>query len=728
MLFLRLLKKNILWLLLLPVLTAFTVYYFTRNLPRIYRSTATVYTGIASGYSILSDEKGGWVSSEVVNNEFDNLFTTINSPETLLRVGTRLLAHHLALKQADPLVISPKAYGQLRQIKTKISSVLKDGEDETATALRLDELVHAKGTNAVKALLLNGNSYYSIGQIKNVKTTRKSGSDMLLMEYQTEDPAITQATLSLLIDVFRERYANFKSSEANSVVNYYTSKTQNSQTTLQKSEAKLKSFGVTNKIIDYGQQTTTAATSKAALTNDYNQEMMQFQAAKAAVSTLAKRIADRSAITANNDALSTKREEIVKVQAQLANARIYGQPKNVIADLEAKLNRLTGEMKSAALQHYELGNTAESVAQRTLVEEWLRKVLTYEESAARLTVYKQQIDELDKATSELTPLGSTLKQLNREVDVAEKEYIENLSELNKARIRQKNAEMEGPLSVLDEPDFPMEPLASKRWMLVGAGLATGLFLALLLTLIRYLLDNRINTPQQAETLTGMPMAAIFPMVRGRSAKARRTVQAMLEQVRSGIAIERQGKPQSTPYMLISLVSNRPKQGKTWVGLQLAEQYARAGHRVAYCCPQRPGTSPEAIPEVTLINYPVGADFIDTPGIDALMSAHSARPAMAYDVIILELPSLFTHAIPAYLVAQTTVSILILSARSTWTREDVTLSTLFKRAASRSILAVLNQADLSVAGVLPPAAERVRLPASESGQAPAIPLPEGVKTA
>ncbi len=726
-LLLRLLKRNILWLLLLPGLTAATVYYFTRNLPRAYRSTATIYTGLASGYSILSDEQNSWVSPEIVSNEFDNLFTTINSSETLVRVGMHLLARHLQLKGPDSLVLGRQGYRQLEQIKTKMGPLLKKGEGETATFLRLDGLAHAKAINPLKALLLQGSGYYSVGTIKTVKTVRKSGSDMLLMEYQSNDPAVTQATLALLIEVFRERYANFKSSEANSVANYYTERTRNAQNTLQQAETKLKSFGVTNKIVDYGQQSITAATSKAALTDDYNKEMMQYQAAKAAVTTLNKRVSDRTSVLANNEAFINKREEIVRLQTQLANARTYGQPKNVITDLETKLNRLTTDMKSVALQHYDLGNTSESVAQRTLVDEWLRKVLAYEESSARLQVYEKRIKELDNTTSELAPLGSTLKQLNREVDVAEKEYMENLSELNKARVRQKNAEMEGPLSVLDEPDFPLAPLPSKRLLLISGGLATGLVLALLLILLQYVLDKRVRSTQQAETLTGLPMAATFPLVGRRAAKAGRAAQAMLEQLRSTIAIEVQNQKPALRHNLITLVSSRPRQGKSWIGLRLAEQYAQAGHTVAYCYPQQAQPPMADAPDVTLIAYGVGSDFIDTPDIDALLQQGTADNSVPYDVVLLELPSLINHAIPTHLVAQANVSVVVIDARSVWTREDNQLTVLYRRAALHPVIAVLNQVDPALV-VVPPIMNQVSASSSAASPSRTKSLPEPVKTA
>ena len=720
----RLLKKNVPWLLLLPVLTAGTVYYFTRNQPKVYRSTATIYTGLTSGYSILSEEAGGRVNGEVINNEFENLSTTINSQETLAQVGTRLLARHLQLVGYHPLVLDKQGYNRLESIKNKIGRYLVEGEIQESTVLRLDSLVHAKGTNPVKELILKGGSYYSVDQIKSVQTTRKS--DMLHMEYKCEDAAVAQATLDLLIEVFRARYADFKSSEAGEVVKYYTSRTREAKADLGQREANARNFGVKNKIIDYGQQSHTAASSKATLTDDYNKELMQYQAAKAAMATLGTRISDRASTVANNEALVTRQEEIVKVQTQLANARTYGQPKKVVAELESKLNRLTADMKVIAAKHYDLGNTTESIAQRTLVDEWLKRVLAYEESAARLDVYEKQIKELDNTTRQLTPLGSTLKRLNRNVDVAEKDYLDNLSELNKAEARLKNAEMEGPLTVLDEPDFPMSPMPSTQWKLVAAGLGTGLFLALALVVLLYLLDKRINTPQRAETLIGLPISAVFPWVSGRSSRAIRVANATLEQLRSNIAVELQNRPHRLSYTLIGVVSSRPKQGKTWLGLQLAEQYAQAGHQVVYCFPQGAVSPSVEIPNVTFVDYTISAGFIDTPDIETLLSQNAEGKSIAYDIVLLELSSLMTHAIPAYLVAQVDTSILVVSAKSSWAREDSTLLALYQRATTHSLIAVLNQTDLDLINISP-VAERFIPPGNMIPRSKQTLLPERVKS-
>ena len=68
--FIKLLSKNILWLLLIPTILAVSIYYFTRNEKKVYLSESTIYTGIASGYDLNGTTKADFYTT---SNAFDNL-------------------------------------------------------------------------------------------------------------------------------------------------------------------------------------------------------------------------------------------------------------------------------------------------------------------------------------------------------------------------------------------------------------------------------------------------------------------------------------------------------------------------------------------------------------------------------------------------------------------------------------------------------------------------------
>ena len=81
---LRLLGRHWLLLTAVPLGMAAVVFLATRDLPREYAASTTLYTGFVSGYSIDS-ESGSRVDYLTTQTAFDNLIQLIKSRETVER-------------------------------------------------------------------------------------------------------------------------------------------------------------------------------------------------------------------------------------------------------------------------------------------------------------------------------------------------------------------------------------------------------------------------------------------------------------------------------------------------------------------------------------------------------------------------------------------------------------------------------------------------------------------
>ena len=93
---LRLIFRIKYWLIFLPLSVALIFIYKTRAMPREYEVSTTIYTGIASGFTIESGmDGGGRVDWSSVNNGMDNLISIIKSKTTLRNVSLRLYAQHI---------------------------------------------------------------------------------------------------------------------------------------------------------------------------------------------------------------------------------------------------------------------------------------------------------------------------------------------------------------------------------------------------------------------------------------------------------------------------------------------------------------------------------------------------------------------------------------------------------------------------------------------------------
>ncbi|GAB3255350.1 hypothetical protein GCM10027347_16380 [Larkinella harenae] len=693
--FLRLLKQHALWFILIPILTAGSVYYFTRDEPRLYKSQATLYTGLASGYSLLSDQQAGFIDHSAA--AFENLLTTLNSQETLRQIGVDLLTHHLPLEQSDGKILSMPGFIELRKsIPDDLRKSLIRNATEAQLRARIDSLSRTVIDNPVQYMLLKSNTYCSVRVIKkNLKATRRAPSDMLDMEYESDDPAVAQQTLKSAIAILNQRYSTLKTAETNSVVSYYETKSEESKKRLDEAENKLRAFNVQNKVLNFEEETKNVAAARELFTEDYNKELMRNRATKASMDALSQRMGQQGALLAANGELKAKQAELTDAQTQLINAQAYGQPQTVISRLQTRVDQASEALKATARTYSAAENSPEAIPQRTLLNEWLEKVIDFEESSARLEVYKSRMKEYQTRTDAYSPLESQLRQLNRDLELAEKDYLASVQYLNQAITHRQDIAVDGALTTLDPPNFPYEA-QSKRWLFIGIGLGVGLFIAMMLTAIRYWIDRRISSPEQAEDLIGRPVAAVFPTVKKFTiaSKAGRTALSMFEQLCNAINFEIVKASPTKPYPpIITLFSVRSKQGKTWIGNSLCRIYAEAGQQVAYCYP-RLKESQEKVEQngITFFPYTRRSDLMNVTEIDFLFDEETKFDASQFDRIILEIPPLISSPIPVYLINQSSVSVLVTDVNSIWARTERKVLEMYLKIATHAVVTILNRVD------------------------------------
>ncbi|MBO0935566.1 lipopolysaccharide biosynthesis protein [Fibrella sp. HMF5335] len=692
--FLRLLRQHLLWFALIPCLTAATAFYVTRNELKIYKSQTSLYTGLASGYSLMTDRMGAVMDRSV--SAFDNLLSTLGSKETLLQVGVNLLADHLELAHPDSMVLGWNGFYDLQKaVPASFRAELPIYGDPKVLRRALDSLVRSPTPNPIKTLVLQENSIYSFRLLsEKIKgSARKNTNDVLLMEYEANDPAVAQQTLKYAIDVLNKRNSYFKTSETDSVVSYYEGRLKRAKEALDRAEGNLRAFNTNHNVLDYDEEARNMATSREALTNEYNQELMRKNAAKASLDALNKRMGQQSSIRSANTDLNEKQRKLAEAENQLSNARAYGQPKTVLTRLQAAVAAAQEDLKASAQDYDATTNASDALPQQTLAADRLAKSLEYEESSSKLELYQKRIGEYKAKTSEYEPLGSQLRQLERDLSVAEKEYFALLQQVDQSRTRQQDVAVGGKLDVLDAPDFPLEPQPSKRKQLVIVGIGVGIFLALLLMALRFWLDKRIQSPEQAEALIGRPITAFFPTVTNplSTGRANRAATSMFEQLFNALNIEI-AQVTAKPFPpVINLFSMQPKQGKSWVAHGLVRLYTAADHRVAYCYPRHTGSEVREFERnVSYLPYTVQPDFMNVTSIDYLLDHSYDFDAAQFDRIIVELPALANNQMPVYLLKNSALSLLIIDANSSWARAEKQLLSLYERVTQQPILTVLNR--------------------------------------
>ncbi|GAB3804239.1 hypothetical protein GCM10028819_35480 [Spirosoma humi] len=693
----RLLKQHLIWFILFPCLAGGTVYYLMRHETKVYKTKATLYTGLTSGYTLRSAQEGFQTDYSAVSNAFDNILTTLTSNQTLYYVGLNLLAEHLQLTKPSERQLSAANFQALQTaIPASFRQSLLRSGDLAYTRVRLDSLAKSSTDNPVRQLLIGSDSYYTADYIgKKLKATRRSGSDMLDLEYEGDDPAVVQQTLKLAITELNERYTALKRGETNPVVGYYENKAKEAKRQLDNAEAKLKAFNVQHNVLNFEEELKTRSITREALVAEYNQEVMRNQAAKAAMNALNQRMTQGGSLLKINTALTDKQAELTAAESRLITARTNGQPQAVLDKYQAKINQASDELKQIAQTYFAADNGSESVPKMKLVNEWLTKVLEYEESGARMGVVKKRLDDYQAESTTFTPLESEQRQLTRDMDIAEKEYLGLVQSLNQATTHRQDISIDGSLSVLDPPAFPLSAQALKRWLFTAIAAGVGLVVALVLAAIRFWVDKRINSLEQAEQVLGKSMTAVFPLVKKFEAKSKagRAAVGMFEQLGNAINIEIEHRRPADQTPLITLFSMRSKQGKTWCAHGLARMYAESGEKVAYFYPRLSDADKSFEQEnIIFLPYELHPNFMNVREPEQL-TVNGDMPLMStVNKIIFELPALVGSPIPLHLVNQSAVSLMVLTVHTLWGRRDRELFGLYAKAVRHPMLIALNKVE------------------------------------
>ncbi|MDP2723601.1 MAG: LysM peptidoglycan-binding domain-containing protein [Bacteroidales bacterium] len=139
---LTLFKRNILMLIVVPILLAGFTYYFTRNQAKVYQSEAVIYTGITTGYSIESTTQRP-TDFFSTSAQFDNMINLLKSRQTIIETSLRLLGQDLSLEHYNAQYISNQNYDRLQVYMPKRIKDLVIKNNKSGVEREKEEQIHS---------------------------------------------------------------------------------------------------------------------------------------------------------------------------------------------------------------------------------------------------------------------------------------------------------------------------------------------------------------------------------------------------------------------------------------------------------------------------------------------------------------------------------------------------------------------------------------------------------
>lgn len=510
--FINIILKNIKALILIPLVLAATIYYFTRNEKKSYSSESTIYTGIASGYSLSGSIKTDFFST---NNAFDNLLSLIQARETKEEVAVSLLAEHLSLKEHDPTKLTWESYSDLKKLipQSITDSIVKPTIPQTKKAIIA--YMGKNDSNVIYKVVHSKTPYYSVDALNTIKPTRVSSSDFIKIAYETSDPFICKRSLELLESTFMEKYRLLKGGQTESVIEYFEEQTRKSFGRLDSVERVFLEFNQKNDIINYYEQTKAVAGEKENLyALNHNLEMDEMASSKS-LEKVNENIKNRVYQSLYGSSIIKEREKLSDIYNKIAFTEAIskgGDSKKELDSLRIVAGIVEKDLKSSLDKLNANTNTPEGIPTKNVLDEWFKTTIAFEQSKAKLTVMDKRKKEFTEEYRKFAPLGAILKKIERQISVYEQEYLQLLHDLNLAKLSQQNTELTSKLNVVDPPFLPLKPNASKRMILVVVGFLVGFIGVLSVIIGKAFINKTLLEPSRAKKMTGMPILGIYPML------------------------------------------------------------------------------------------------------------------------------------------------------------------------------------------------------------------------
>jgi uncharacterized protein involved in exopolysaccharide biosynthesis len=694
-----------LFIVLLPLATAGSYYFFARFQPKKFKSETTLYTGITSGYQIKGATSNADRDLEATRNAFDNLMQLVTSREVREEVCLRLLAWQLQEEAAHPggrpaagypgasalnllnrTLAAPKSSPYTHLLPPALKRRLVGATLEETTT-RVQAYYQASNTNEVYRLLNSTDPSFSKDALSKIVVSRLKNSDMIQAEYVAQSPLLCQKTLELWTLVAIRKNRELFAGQGESVAGYFTQATRQAQARLQAAEERLQAFEQQHNVVDYERQLSVLMNERQATATDYINLEMAYAGSVAALRTLEATLATQGVRNLQSQEIMDMRNQLADLNDQAGELALLlkNQPDAIGA---ARLSRLRqeaaqvgGQIGERVQRYAQAAPLGQGLVTKNLLVTYTKTALRAEELRSRLGLMRQQKDLAARRYDQLVPLGVELAHIRREVEVAEKAYASQAEGLKKSKLLQQNSTMASQLRVVDPPNLPSVPTDDKTLVLLLASLVAMLLLVGAAVATTGVLDQSLLDPAQAAKATSFAVAGVVPELADNEAYdlARRAEDHLARQ----LLLQFYGHPRASQPYLIGVLSSRRGEGKTGVACNLAASLNEMGIRTVNLFPD--DHKYQLIPnDDTAFYLPLQGL---RPGVTAAELA--ARELYPDEVVIIEFPAVCEAAYPASLLRSLNLILVAVRAERSWQAADRAIFDHIQHATDAPIELVLN---------------------------------------
>lgn len=699
---LRFLYRIKFWVIGGSLLAFFIAVLATRNMKKEYEVSSSIYTGFVAGFSLgdMTNEGSRTVDFQQVNNSVDNLIGILTARYTLKKVSMRLFIQDMTYGNPykDNNYITAANF---RYVYSQTPQEVRDLIDKSSEEVSMQRLLayeKASPDNYVYGLFNWNHPLYGYRALSKIQVNRIGNSDLMEMKYSSSDPGVAYNTILFIYDEFVREYKTLRFGEVDDVIAYFMRELEISRNNLTNSEDALTRYDVANRVVNYDRQTEALAAWDKDHQVGYGDVLRSYYGTKAELETLDANMRGFTSAMRNNTEFLTRMNDLIQKSKDIAFLT-YGETSNNATAVDVnKINKAKEDYKIAEnnlldykVQLQQKNYTKEGVAAPDFIDKWFEAQINFARYGAEVKVMEDRARVIDKMYVHFSPIGTTLKRKEREINFEEQIYLSNLLGLNNAKLRRKSLQVSSSsLKILNPPDFPISPLPSKRKViLILVFLGTAVFI-IALFLVMELLDRSLKDKFKAEFITKCTVLGALPEKSKLKYKIynKRSEEIAVQYVANSIFnnIDRKDKQNDMP-ILVNIMSSYKNEGKKYLASNLSSYWEVSGLKVKQ-----------------LIS---GEDFVPDskeyvfPDVQKVL-----RSCQGFDLLLVVHPELSQSPIPENFLKNGGLSAFIVKSTRTWSDSDqVLLNNIIKNSGNVKTSLVLThtqrEAVETFTGMLPP---------------------------
>jgi len=492
-----------LWILIvIPLIAAFAAYIFTMNMPQKYLAVSQISTGFTTNEQVLlTDEKFNLRDADV---KFNNLLNMMNSGLAKNLVSYRLLLHDLNPVEVPYHRPDPKLFAPSLEEKETVRAMIAERLEQLKPMTSSD-----KNYPLIKKYL---EAYrYTFNDIEtSLSISRIPATDYVQISFLSDKAQLSALAANAYTEEFIRYHSSLKNTRGGESVDFLKQVVDDKRKELDSKLETQRAFKSSNNVLNPQGESGAKFTQLAELENQRDLAVGNVHRYDLMIQRLTEDIRNASTpvTTGGNQRVLDLKARIDKINDKYVTGGMKDQK---LADsLSVLRDQLRIQIDNVSRAGTNLGT---GVTVSDLQQQLKTAQIDLQVEKEKLALVESKIRTVEYNISGYASKEASLEAIQKEVDLASKEYQDATEKYNEAKNRLADTNTIHQVLTAVPPGYPEN---SKRILIIALAGATSLALCFFVIVVIELIDASVRTPEKFKRIIGLPLAGCLNRIDNRN--------------------------------------------------------------------------------------------------------------------------------------------------------------------------------------------------------------------